>query len=131
MYDKKVIIPGIVIFLWLFLLPFWYNAGKATPQPEPKTDTPVIKQLEEKKCIEDTAFMKSSHMQLLDEWRDSVVRERNRVHVASSGKRYKMSLQNECMNCHSNKSEFCDQCHNYVAVKPFCWDCHIEPKEKK
>lgn len=131
MYDKKVIIPGIVIFLWLFLLPFWYNAGKATPQPEPKTDTPVIKQLEEKKCIEDTAFMKSFHMQLLDEWRDSVVRERNRVHVASSGKRYEMSLQNECMNCHSNKSEFCDQCHNYVAVKPFCWDCHIEPKEKK
>jgi hypothetical protein len=33
------------------------------------------------------------------------------------------------MDCHSNKSKFCDQCHNYVDVDPFCWDCHIEPKE--
>ncbi|MFH1674881.1 MAG: sulfate reduction electron transfer complex DsrMKJOP subunit DsrJ [Pseudomonadota bacterium] len=131
MYDKKVIIPGIVIFLWLFLLPFWYNMGKATPPPEPKTDTPVIKKLTEKKCIEDTAFMKTTHMQLLNDWRDSVVRERNRVHTASNGKQYEMSLQKECMNCHSNKSEFCDKCHDYVAVKPYCWDCHLEPKEKK
>ena len=36
-----------------------------------------------------------------------------------------MSLQNECMRCHSNKKKFCDECHNYMAVKPYCWDCHI------
>lgn len=131
MYDKKVIIPGLVIFVWLFTLPFWYNAGKASPPPEPKTDTPVIKKLEKKECIEPTAFMKTSHMQILDDWRDEVVRERKRLYVATNGKHYEISLQNECMNCHSNKSEFCDQCHNYTAVTPFCWDCHLEPKEKK
>jgi hypothetical protein len=42
-----------------------------------------------------------------------------------------MSLQNSCMKCHSNKKEFCDKCHNYVAVKPYCWSCHIAPKEDK
>ena len=22
---------------------------------------------------------------------------------------------------------FCDKCHNYTGVKPYCWDCHVEP----
>ncbi len=30
-----------------------------------------------------------------------------------------MSLQNGCMKCHSNKKKFCDECHNYMAVKPY------------
>jgi len=42
-----------------------------------------------------------------------------------------MSLQNGCMTCHSNKKKFCDECHNYMAVVPYCWDCHIQPKEKE
>jgi hypothetical protein len=66
---------------------------------------------------------------MLNNWRDEVVREGNRLYVAADGKEYNMSLQNTCMNCHSNKSKFCDECHNYVAVKPYCWDCHIAPKE--
>ena len=33
-----------------------------------------------------------------------------------------------CMSCHSNKDEFCDRCHDYLAVKPYCWECHVEPK---
>ena len=40
------------------------------------------------------------------------------------------SLSNNCMECHSNKSQFCDQCHNYVAVVPNCWGCHL-PKEQQ
>ena len=51
---------------------------------------------------------------------------------AADGKNYNMSLQNECMKCHSNKTQFCDQCHNYTGqVEPFCWNCHIAPKETK
>jgi len=33
------------------------------------------------------------------------------------------------MDCHNNKTKFCDQCHNYAGVSPYCWECHIEPKE--
>jgi hypothetical protein len=131
LYDKKLIIPGLVIFVWLMTLPFWYNLGKVTAAPEVKIDTPVIQEMAEKKCIEDKQYMREAHMQVLDDWRDEVVRERKRVEVTTGGKTYEMSLQNECMKCHSNKAEFCDKCHDYVAVNPYCWDCHIEPKEKK
>ena len=27
-----------------------------------------------------------------------------------------MSLSNTCLDCHSNKAEFCDRCHNYASV---------------
>ena len=29
-----------------------------------------------------------------------------------------MSLSNTCLDCHSNKAEFCDNCHTYASVKP-------------
>jgi hypothetical protein len=76
--------------------------------------------------------MKAEHMVLIDFWRDSVVREMNRQYVSTANhKKFNMSLQNGCMRCHSNKKKFCDECHNYMAVKPYCWDCHIQPKEKE
>ena len=53
------------------------------------------------------------------------------IYTNAEGKRYTISLQNTCMKCHSNKTKFCDECHNYAAVSPYCWDCHIAPKEKK
>ena len=70
--------------------------------------------------------MKSEHMRILDLWRNEVVRHANRVYVADDGKEYMMSLSNTCLDCHYNKAEFCDSCHNYTAVNPYCWECHIE-----
>jgi hypothetical protein len=41
-----------------------------------------------------------------------------------------MSLTNTCITqCHSNKAKFCDRCHDYMNVQPWCWDCHNFPKE--
>ncbi len=129
MYDSGKIIAGIVIFLLFVTFPFYYNMGKAVAKPDPSVDTPVIKQMEKKQCIESKQAMKTLHMQLLNDWRDAVVRDGQRLYVATDGKSYNMSLQNTCMHCHSNKKKFCDECHNYMAVKPYCWDCHIQPKE--
>jgi len=53
------------------------------------------------------------------------------MYVAKDGKEYQKSISKTCIKCHPNKADFCDQCHNYTAVKPYCWECHIEPKEKK
>jgi hypothetical protein len=75
--------------------------------------------------------MKREHMQLLNDWRDRVVRDGDTIYTNAEGKTFTISLQNTCMKCHSNKSKFCDECHNYAAVKPYCWDCHIAPKEKQ
>lgn len=129
MYDKGKIIAAIVIFLALVTYPFYRNMGKAVAKPDLKLDTPVIQQLTEKKCIESKEFMAANHMKLLNQWRDSVVRGGNKIYTSTSGKTYQMSLQNTCMNCHSNKKQFCDECHRYASVKPYCWDCHITPKE--
>lgn len=131
MYNGGKIITGLVIFVALVTFPFYNNFGKANAKPEPKIDTPEIQKMEKKHCVEPKAFMKGEHMQLLNDWRDSVVRTGNRIYVASDGNHYTMSLQNTCMKCHSNKKEFCDKCHNYMAVVPYCWDCHIAPKENK
>ena len=135
-YDKGPVFLGIVVFLALALFPFYNNFGKTNKKPEPKTDTPeIVKYQQEhngkKECIESKEYMRAEHMQILNQWRDSVVRDYNRGYISDSNhQRWNMSLQNECMRCHSNKKKFCDECHNYLAVKPYCWDCHIAPKEE-
>ncbi|MCL6472239.1 MAG: sulfate reduction electron transfer complex DsrMKJOP subunit DsrJ [Firmicutes bacterium] len=131
MYNGGKILLGLFIFLAVVTFPFYNNVGKANVAPKPSIDTPAIQKLADKKCIESTAFMKAEHMQLLNQWRDSAVRDNSRVYVASDGKKYIISLQNTCMKCHSNKKEFCDSCHNYAGVNPYCWDCHLAPKEGK
>jgi hypothetical protein len=131
LYDGGKILIGLVVFVAFATFPFYYNIGMENKKPEPKLDTPAILQLPEqdRKCVETKTFMRTEHMQLLNNWRDSVVRNDNRQYISSTGKRYIMSLQNSCLGCHSNKKKFCDECHNYMAVKPYCFDCHIAPKE--
>ncbi len=131
LYDGGKILIGLIIFVAFATFPFYFNIGKVNAKPEPKLDTPTILQMpeQERKCVEPKAVMRTDHMQLLNNWRDSVVRDGNRQYISSTGKHYNMSLQNECMRCHSSKKHFCDECHNYMAVKPYCWNCHIAPKE--
>jgi hypothetical protein len=128
MYDRNKIITGLFIGMALLLFPFYYNAGKAAKAPEPEL-SPKAK--EAKVCVEPKPYMKPQHMKMLDGWRHESVRSADRLYVSSSGKIYEKSLQNTCMECHSNKSKFCDQCHNYMGVAPYCWDCHIAPKENE
>ncbi|MBN1213604.1 MAG: sulfate reduction electron transfer complex DsrMKJOP subunit DsrJ [candidate division Zixibacteria bacterium] len=125
MYDAGKIIIGLIIFLIIITFPVWYNIamGKATYIPQ--LEYPV----DAEQCVADSAYIRASHMDLLNTWRDKVVREGERVYHTPDGRRFEMSLSNTCMKCHNKKEEFCDRCHNYLAVDPYCWDCHIEPKE--
>ena len=127
MNDKGKIVAGLVIFLVMVTFPFWYNLGKAAPAPEVVlTETAKAAGV----CVLPKAEIRTEHMQLLDVWRDTVVREGQRIYVNAEGKKFEMSLSNTCLNCHSNKKEFCDRCHTYASVDPYCYDCHIEdPKE--
>ncbi|MBN2061582.1 MAG: sulfate reduction electron transfer complex DsrMKJOP subunit DsrJ [Deltaproteobacteria bacterium] len=126
MYDGGKIITGLVIFFVLLLFPVWYQLGKAAKAPDPEL-TEQARQAGQ--CVEETPFMRTQHMKLLDSWRNEVVRDAERYYVSENGKAYDKSLQLTCMECHSNKTKFCDQCHDYMGVDPFCWDCHIVPKE--
>jgi hypothetical protein len=127
MNDKKLITFGVVVFIVAVTFPFWFNMGKAAPAPEVVL---TEKAKAAKTCVRSKEFMQAEHMQLLDVWREQVVRAAVREYVSPEGKTYNMSLSNTCLDCHSNKAEFCDRCHNYASVTPYCWDCHIEnPKE--
>lgn len=122
-YDIEKVGVGLAVFVLIVLFPFFYNHLKAAPAPELKL---TEKALEAKQCVRSKAFMKAEHMQLLDHWRDTVVRDAERMYVSPNGETYNMSLSNTCMTCHSKKEEFCDRCHDYASVRPYCWDCHID-----
>ena len=124
MYGKGRIIPALILFLGLMTSPFWYKSGDAGKPPKPE------KPKDYTECVAPTAYMRTSHMVLLNEWRDDILREGGpRIGKTANGTEYVRSLQNGCMKCHSDKKKFCDACHNYTSVKPYCWDCHLQPKE--
>lgn len=127
MHDTGKILAGVVIFLALVTSPFWFNAvsGKAAQGPDPELPKG------EKACVESTEYMKAFHMDLLNQWRDTVVREGKRVYVGKDGKKHEMSLSRGCMKCHTSRAKFCSRCHDYAGVNPTCWDCHVEPEKVK
>ncbi len=127
MYNGGKIIIGLIIFVLIITLPFTYNLVA-------NTDTSGAPELEilpgaGGECVRDKAYMRPYHMDLLNEWRDNVVRKGERFTEGPGGERIEMSLSLTCMDCHSNKENFCDKCHNYMSVDPYCWDCHIMPAE--
>ena len=126
MYDSGKIIAGLVLFTVAAAFPVWYShaSGKAGYRPEPVLPEGKTK------CVESKEYMLSDHMNMLDEWRDLVVRENQRTYVATDGTEYEMSLTETCLDCHSQKEEFCDKCHEYADVSPYCWDCHVESLKK-
>jgi len=143
MNDKPVIYVGLVIGLVLVTFPIWYTMAAGRPAPPPQLELPSG----ESPCVEDTQYMRAKHMELLDQWRDAVVREGRTTYVSkASGKSYPMSLTKTCMGCHTNRETFCYRCHEYANVSSLhalspcsgderpqrgigCWDCHhVESK---
>ncbi len=128
--NKNMIITGLVVFALAVLSPFWFNmitTTQAAPEPELLGNAKT-----EKKCVLDKYDMRANHMSLLDEWRDAVVRDADRMYTAANGHSFNMSLstgENSCLGCHEDKAKFCDSCHTYASVNPYCWDCHTNPKE--
>jgi hypothetical protein len=123
MYNKLTIIPGLIIFVALLTFPIWYNGLEAGEPPKPELPPGG-----EKACVAPASEMRDIHMSLLNEWRDDVLRDGNRTTVEVDGKVYRKGLQMACLQCHTSKEKFCDTCHEYASVKPYCWDCHLTPK---
>ena len=128
--TKNMIFAGLAVFVLAVLSPFWFNlvtTTQAAPEPELLGGAKQAK-----KCVLDTYEMRANHMSLLDEWRDAVVRDADRIYVAANGHAFNMSLstgENSCLGCHEDKAKFCDACHTYTSVDPYCWECHTNPKE--
>jgi predicted CXXCH cytochrome family protein len=74
--------------------------------------------------VEDAAFMRRNHMQLL---------KHQRVDTLRGGIRTGKYSLKECIACHASQStnsvvangdNFCQSCHNYAAVSIDCFGCH-------
>ena len=127
MNDLGKIIAGLVIFLGLVTFPVWYTfgAGRDTARPE------LLLPQNESQCIEGKEYMTAHHMDLLDQWRDAVVREGRREYKSQAfGTTHEMSLTKTCMGCHKDRETFCQRCHTYAGVEPNCWDCHNAPQKE-
>lgn len=115
---------GLFVFLVLVGFPIWYSASRGRTGYRPELVLPA----NETACVAETEYMRTWHMDLLNTWRDDVVRHGDRTYVSPlDGRTFDKSLQNTCLKCHDNKDTFCDRCHNYVGVAPKCWECHVEP----
>ena len=84
-------------------------------------------------CVLPPEQMKRQHMKLLKHRRDETM-----FNGVRGGK---VSLR-ACVTCHAIKGDdgkfvtiksekhFCRTCHDYIAVKPDCWDCHVSVPDK-
>jgi hypothetical protein len=122
MYDAGKIVPGLAIFVAVAALPVWLNVARGAEPRVPEIAKPVGEQ----QCVLDAKTMRREHMQVLVTWRDDVVRNQNRVFVTSDGRPIRKSLTGTCLGCHTDKKASCDRCHDYLSVRPYCWDCHLE-----
>lgn len=127
--NKNAIIAGLVIFVVVALMPFWITIGGTEAAPKPEISA---KAKAAGRCILDKYDMRAEHMKLLGIWRNSVVRDSNRLYKTADGKVFTMSLstgEQSCLGCHEDKAKFCDKCHEYADAQPYCWECHTNPKE--
>jgi hypothetical protein len=118
--KRLLILGGLALFVALATWPAWHALAWSV-RPAPKLARPVGAT----ECVAPTEFMRASHMKLLVEWRDRVVRDGVRTYTDRNGRVVTMSLSKTCLgSCHTDKTKFCDRCHDYAGVKPTCWDCH-------
>ncbi len=131
-YDAGKILTGLLVFVILFTSPFWLSIT-GEPEYKPEVKYPV----NYKECIADKEYMNHYHMNILDDWRNKVVRadirffKKDNTYFMIDGEKAEMSLTHTCMKCHDSKADFCDKCHEYLGVRPYCWDCHVAPEEVK
>ena len=120
---------GSLVFL-LCLLSGGVHAGEAPSKPS-RVPQPVIEAARGGQCVEDPAFMRRNHMELLKHQRDDTLRGGVRITA-------KYSLK-ACIECHASpasnsvtatQTNFCVSCHSYTAVKIDCFECHATQPQK-
>ena len=125
MHDAGKVLIGLAVFLAVAASPAWHQAlkGEVVGPPDLEVES------ESRVCVASVAYMRSLHMDLLNDWRDEAVRDGDRIYTGLGGVEYEKSISGTCLgSCHANQEEFCDRCHEYVGAEVHCWDCHAEEK---
>ena len=102
-------------------------AAGGTPTPKPARG-------QGEACVAETGWMRRNHMTALSHQRDST------VHAGIRTKRFSLK---GCIECHAvsgadgapvtvaSPEHFCRTCHDYVAVRVDCFECHASRPETK
>jgi predicted CXXCH cytochrome family protein len=107
------------------------SVAHAGDPPGGRVPKPVIEPARGGQCVEDPAFMRRNHMELLKHQRDDTLRGGVRITA-------KYSLK-ACIECHASpasnsvtatQTNFCVSCHSYAAVKIDCFECHATQPQK-
>ncbi len=117
----------------LVALAYGIAAGPALAQ-DSRVPIPAPPKGKGDQCVMETSFMRANHMNLLKHQRDETMLK---------GIRTKKFSLRECVACHAvpgkddqpvsyeNPKNFCRSCHDYVAVKLDCFECHASKPPSK
>jgi hypothetical protein len=119
--ERVLIGAGVAAFVAIVTLPVWYNAALGTPAAMPAIAKPAGAP-----CVLPKEEMRRSHMTLLVDWRERVVRDGARTFVSADGRTREMSLTGTCLACHGARADSCDRCHATAGVQPTCFGCHLD-----
>lgn len=127
MGDKGKIFFGLFVFVILVTFPFWSRLAAAGDSDAARPELEYPPSSKATACIEETTFMTTNHMNLLNDWRNQAVREGVTEYLSTTGESWTISLTGTCFDCHDNRDNFCTRCHDYADVQPTCWECHTTP----
>lgn len=127
MADRGRIMFGLGAFLVVAAYPLWSAVAAEGNGDRPALER-AVDRVDSTDCIEDTVFMKAHHHELLNDWRQAVIRDEEREYASTSGRTWEMSLTGTCLGCHASSEAFCTRCHDYADAKPTCFDCHVVPE---
>jgi len=115
--NRGVVATVLVIIILLPLaasmVGFAFAAGREIPEVFLEKADPRWES-----CVRDAEYMRFYHMDFLKEVREDVVRAGIKGGVTLAG----------CGDCHRNRIEFCDKCHNAASVSLDCFGCHFYPE---
>lgn len=101
------------VFAALILLPVLLSALRPlwAAEPEVFLEDPDPRW---ENCVRDPEYMRFHHMDLLKETRSDVIRAGLKGGITLAG----------CGDCHHNRDQFCDRCHEKASVSLDCFGCH-------
>ncbi|MFC1925821.1 hypothetical protein ACFLW2_03885 [Chloroflexota bacterium] len=138
MRNPGKIIFGIIIALALLSIPVWVTQASGNADAVPELTYPTDEIIEEISgsadygCLDSNTpeYMQVNHKDLLLKYRAYAVRtdahgDTGDVYwTDANGNEVPFGLNATCLGCHTDRTVFCDQCHDYTATELGCWECH-------
>ena len=125
-FDAPAAVPDLAVGLLLAATVCGRGtAGAAAAYRRTRSPQPVIESARGDQCVDDPAFMRRNHMELLKHQRDDTVHGGIRsAQVQPEGVHRLPRQPDQPAAWQRQATNFCQSCHSYAAVKIDCFECH-------